>query len=142
MKLQDRNWIFESVEHQIKWLWKFYRPYHNQQDSLLSKIIAHYQWESRFARLNLDSVRLFLDLYHFIYSFDFKEIRQDLFWAVYENYLKELYKDDDSKKWQVFTPPEIVEFMLDEVWYTVDYIQWVISNNLPSPQKQSWWSQL
>lgn len=132
LKIQDRNWIFEAVELQIKWLWDFYKPYHNQQDTLLNKIISHYQQWSRIAKLNLDSVRLFLDLYHFIYSFDFKEVKQDLFWAVYENYLKELYKDDDTKKWQVFTPPEIVEFMLDEVWYTVDYIQWVIADNIVS----------
>jgi type I restriction-modification system DNA methylase subunit len=75
---------------------------------------------------------LFLDLYHFIYSFDFSAVKQDLFGAVYENYLKELYKDDDTKKGQVFTPPEIVEFMLDEVGYTVDYVQQTIIANLPS----------
>ena len=132
LQSQDRNGIFEAVEWQIKWLWDFYKPYHNQQDSLLSDIITHYQSWSRIAKLNLDSVRLFLDLYHFIYSFDLKDVRQDLFGAVYENYLKELYKDDDTKKWQVFTPPEIVEFMLDEVGYTVEHIQWVITDHLPS----------
>ena len=127
---QDRNGVFDAVEWQLKWLWDFYRPYHNQQDSLLDKIISHYQSWSRIAKLNLDSIRLFLDLYHFIYSFDLSAVKQDLFGAVYENYLKELYKDDDTKKWQVFTPPEIVEFMLDEVWYTAEYIQWVISTHL------------
>lgn len=131
LKEQDRNGIFEAVEGQLNWLGDFYKPYHNQQDTLLNTIIAHYQQWSRIAKLNLDSVRLFLDLYHFIYSFDFKDVKQDLFGAVYENYLKELYKDDDTKKWQVFTPPEIVEFMLDEVGYTVDYIQKTIITNLP-----------
>lgn len=132
LKWENRTGIFEAVEEQINRLGKFYQPYHNQQDSLLDKIIKHYQGESRVAKLNLDSIRLFLDLYYFIYSFDFKKVKQDLFGAVYENYLKELYKEEDSKKWQVFTPPEIVEFMLDEVGYTVDYIQEVIHRNLPS----------
>ena len=43
LKSKDRPGIFEAVEEQINWLGKFYQPYHNQQDNLLSKIIKHYQ---------------------------------------------------------------------------------------------------
>lgn len=123
--LEDKNrqGIFEEALTQIEWLGHFYESYHNQQESLIQTIIEKYKTKFWLTQLTLDAVRPFLDLYQFIFSFDFKDVKQDLFGAVYENYLKELYKNDDTKKWQVFTPPEIVEFMLDEIWYTTEYIK-------------------
>jgi hypothetical protein len=120
---ENYNGLANSIFSQIDWLGKFYTSYQNQQKHLIEKISKHYQSWVFWMQLDFDAVQGFLDLYTFVYKFNFKNIKQDIFWAVYENYLKELYKDDNSKKWQVFTPPEIVDFMLDEVWYTHEYIQ-------------------
>lgn len=120
--------LFQTILKEIEWLGWFYESYHNQQAWLIQKIIKHYSDQYNIPNFNLDTVRPFLDLYQFIFSFNFEKVNQDFFWAVYENYLKELYHDDGTKKWQVFTPPEIVDFMLDEVWYTHEFIKETIEN--------------
>lgn len=116
------NDLANNIFKQIDWLWKFYTSYQNEQKHLVDKILKHYSDWPFWTNIWFDAIQWFLDLYIFIYKFNFYNVKQDIFWAVYENYLKELYKDDNSKKWQVFTPPEIVDFMLDEVWYHSDYI--------------------
>lgn len=130
--LKDQNYwlLFKIILDEVKRLGNFYESYHNQQVNLIDKIIKHYSDENNLQNFSLDTVRPFLDLYQFIFSFNFKNVKQDLFGAVYENYLKELYREDGTKKWQVFTPPEIVDFMLDQIWYTVEFIKETISNNL------------
>jgi len=108
----------ENVFKQIEWLWDFYKSYEYEQKSLLKDINKNYDINN-----NFKTIQWFLDLYDFIFSFNFKNLKEDIFGAIYENYLKELYKDDNTKKWQVFTPPEIVEFMLEEIWYTQKHIE-------------------
>lgn len=126
LQWENYNGLANSIFEQIDWLGKFYTSYQNEQKHLIEKISEHYKNGAFGMSLDFEAVQGFLDLYVFVYKFNFKNIKQDIFGAVYENYLKELYKDDNSKKWQVFTPPEIVEFMLDEIGYTSEYISWVI----------------
>ena len=118
----DFNGLANSIFSQIDWLGKFYTSYQNEQKHLIEKISKHYQSWVFGLQLDFDAVQGFLDLYIFVYKFNFKNIKQDIFGAVYENYLKEIYKDDNTKKWQVFTPPEIVELMLYEIGYTPEYV--------------------
>ena len=133
--------LANSIFKQIEWLWNFYDSYKNEQKYLIDKILKHYNIWLFSSNIDFLAVQWFLDLYIFIFKFNFKNVKQDIFWAVYENYLKELYKDDNSKKWQVFTPPEIVDFMLDEIWYTSDYIyktieEYIIKNWLEELQEK------
>lgn len=125
---ENYNGLANSIFKQIDWLWDFYNSYKNEQKHLIDKILKHYNNWPFGSNIDFDAIQWFLDLYIFIFKFNFLNVKQDIFWAVYENYLKELYKDDNSKKWQVFTPPEIVEFMLDEIWYTHTYIEKIISD--------------
>lgn len=128
--LEEENYsaLANNIFKQIDWLWDFYDSYKNEQKHLIDKILKHYNAWPFWSTIDFDAIQWFLDLYIFIFKFNFKNVNQDIFWAVYENYLKELYKDDNSKKWQVFTPPEIVDFMLDEIWYTHTYIEQIIIN--------------
>ena len=121
--LSNKNYeeLRKNVFKQIKWLWDFYKSYEYEQKSLLKDLEKNYEINN-----NFKTIQWFLDLYDFIFSFNFKNLEEDIFGAIYENYLKELYKDDNTKKWQVFTPPEIVDFMLEEIWYTQKHIEEII----------------
>lgn len=128
---ESYNELANDIITQINWLWEFYSSYQNEQKYLLEKILKHYSKSWPFwASLDFSAIQWFLDLYVFIYKFNFYNVRQDIFWAVYENYLKELYKEDNSKKWQVFTPWEIVDFMLDEIGYTSEFIKQKIEEHI------------
>jgi type I restriction-modification system DNA methylase subunit len=122
--LEEEKWnrLIQHIFKKLEFLWEFYTSYRNEQESLLKKIRDNYT-EAQVADYDLNAVKPFLDLYVFIIKYNFRKTNSDLFGAVYENYLKELYREDNTKKWQVFTPPEIVDFMLDEVGYTREYIQ-------------------
>ena len=54
-------------------------------------------------------------------KFDFSNVKNDIFGFIYENYLKELYEDKD--KGQYFTDPDLVDFMLNEMGYTINNIK-------------------
>jgi type I restriction-modification system DNA methylase subunit len=58
----------------------------------------------------------FLDIFSLIKGYDFGNVRNDVFGVIYENYLKELYADQNLG--QFFTDPSVVDFMLHEVGYT------------------------
>lgn len=122
--LEEEKWnkLTQHIFKKLQFLGEFYTSYRNEQEELLKKIREKYT-EASVADYDLEALKPFLDLYVFIIKYNFKKTNSDLFWAVYENYLKELYREDNAKKWQVFTPPEIVEFMLDEVGYTTEYIR-------------------
>jgi hypothetical protein len=100
-----------------------YKPFFKDQEDInkaLSKLL--------FAMDNpeLTEVSLFLDIIIYIDSFDFAGLGGDIFGYVYENYLKELYSDEN--KGQYFTDPKIAELMLEEMGWTVESLTLKLKN--------------
>ncbi len=127
LEREEWNKLTQHIFRKLGFLAKFYTSYKNEQETILEKIRTKYSEEGIY-EWELMALRPFLDLYVFIIRYNFKTVKQDIFGTVYENYLKERYREDDSKKWQVFTPPDIVEYMLEEVGYTEKYIQTTIES--------------
>ena len=100
-----------------------YKPFFKDQEDInevLSKLL--------FAMENpeLVEISLFLDIIIYIDSFDFTGLGGDIFGYVYENYLKELYSDEN--KGQYFTDPKIAELMLEEMGWTVENLTLKLKN--------------
>lgn len=96
---------------------KLYRPFKKEQEFINEKL------ESIMSKPKamLSDISLWLDIILFIKRFDFSNVKNDIFGFIYENYLKELYEDKD--KGQYFTDPELVDFMLNEMGYTINNIK-------------------
>jgi N-6 DNA Methylase len=94
-----------------------YKPFHAEQ----APIIADVQRIVRNSADNVMNAAPFLDIFVFIDSYDFGDVKHDVFGFIYENYLKELYSDQQLG--QFFTDPAVVDFMLDEVGYTPEGIR-------------------
>ena len=94
---------------------KIYQPFFKDQEDInqaLSKIIFSLE------NPEIEDVSLFLDILIYIDSFDFSGLGGDIFGYIYENYLKELYSDEN--KGQFFTDPHIAVLMLEEMGWTVE----------------------
>ena len=63
----------------------------------------------------------FLDIFVFIKKYYFADVQNDIFGAIYENYLKELY--EEQQLGQYFTDPAVVNFMLEEIGYSASEIK-------------------
>ena len=96
---------------------KLYRPFKKEQEFINEKL------ESIMSKPKamLSDISLWLDIILFIKRFDFSNVKNDIFGFIYENYLKELYEDKD--KGQYFTDPDLVDFMLNEMGYTINNIK-------------------
>jgi type I restriction-modification system DNA methylase subunit len=69
----------------------------------------------------IGDISIWLDIVCYIHRFNFSGITNDIFGSIYENYLKELYSEENLG--QFFTPPEVVDFMLEEIGWTEDEIR-------------------
>jgi type I restriction-modification system DNA methylase subunit len=69
----------------------------------------------------IQDISIWLDLICYINRFDFSGITNDIFGSIYENYLKELYSQENLG--QFFTPPEVVDFMLQQIGWTESEIK-------------------
>jgi type I restriction-modification system DNA methylase subunit len=88
-----------------------YHPFSEEQ-----KMINHKLKDLSHALENqLADIAPWLDIFIFVKKYDFKNIKNEIFGYIYENYLKELY--EESQKGQYFTDPAVVNFMLGEVGY-------------------------
>ncbi|MDO8571127.1 MAG: N-6 DNA methylase [bacterium] len=94
-----------------------YKPFHKEQESIIKEVhdLLHSGED------NLMSMSPFLDIFVFIKRYEFANIQNDIFGAIYENYLKELFEEKNYG--QYFTAPEVVNFMLREVGYTSNEIE-------------------
>ncbi|MDR0522460.1 MAG: N-6 DNA methylase [Planctomycetaceae bacterium] len=92
-----------------------YRQFAEEQRSINEKLVADLSRE-----LEIDDIAPWLDIIAFINKYDFANIQNEIFGFVYENYLKDLYGENSG---QFFTAPETVNFMLDELGYTEEYIK-------------------
>lgn len=96
---------------------KIYRPFNDEQKFIKEKI----QTILEKPKQTINDVSLWLDIIIFIRKYNFANIKNDIFGFIYENYLKALYLDEN--KGQYFTDPAVVNFMLDEIGFTTEYIK-------------------
>lgn len=94
-----------------------YKPFHKEQEAIIEQVkdIVHSGEE------NLMSVAPFLDIFFFIRSYNFADVQNDIFGEIYENYLKELY--EEQQLGQYFTDPSVVNFMLEEIGYSAEEVK-------------------
>jgi type I restriction-modification system DNA methylase subunit len=94
-----------------------YKPFHKEQEEIIKQVrdIVHSGDE------DLIRVSPFLDIFVFVTKYYFADVQNDIFGAVYENYLKELYEEQQFG--QYFTDPSVVNFMLEEIGYTAQEIE-------------------
>lgn len=96
---------------------KLYKPFNKEQEFInkkLHEVLCK-------ADVMLEEITLWLDIIVFIKKYDFSNMKNEIFGYIYENYLKELYEEDN--KGQYFTDPAVVNFMLDEIGYTTKEIK-------------------
>ena len=94
-----------------------YKPFVEEQEIILNQVKEFLYAGDE----NLASTSPFLDIFIFIRRYDFANVQNDVFGAIYENYLKALYEEKNFG--QYFTAPEVVDFMLEEVGYTAEEIK-------------------
>jgi hypothetical protein len=97
-----------------------YRKFLNEQDFIKKKLddIADHPDKT------IDDVAPWLDAFLLIKKYDFSNVRNEIFGYIYENYLKELYEEEN--KGQYFTDPAVVEYMLDELYYDYDTLRGIL----------------
>jgi hypothetical protein len=93
-----------------------YEPFRQKQEDINKKLIEQLKQSP-----TLNDIAPWLDIIMFIDRYNFADIQNELFGFVYENYLKELYHDEN--KGQYFTDPAVVNFMLHELGYTADKLR-------------------
>ena len=106
--------ILEGISSSISE--NIYKPFHQEQSLILTEV----NQVVRSGEDNLISVAPFLDIFILIKRYNFANVQNDIFGAIYENYLKELY---DKQLGQYFTDPEVVNFMLEEIGYNAKEIK-------------------
>ena len=106
--------ILEGISERISE--NIYKPFYQEQELIVKEVrdILHSGQDA------LLSAAPFLDIFLLIKRYDFGNVRNDIFGAVYENYLKELY---DEQLGQYFTDPEVVNFMLSEIGFNSENIK-------------------
>jgi len=107
--------ILEGMSQKISE--NIYKPFHEEQKAIIEQVkdIVHSGEE------NIMSVAPFLDIFFFIRTYHFADVQNDIFGAIYENYLKELY--EEQQLGQYFTDPSVVNFMLEEIGYDAEEIR-------------------
>ncbi|MDR0525504.1 MAG: N-6 DNA methylase [Spirochaetaceae bacterium] len=88
-----------------------YEPFRQKQESINKMLLEQIKQNPA-----LEDIAPWLDIIMFIDRYNFADLRNEIFGFVYENYLKELYQDENNG--QYFTDPGVVNFMLQEVGYT------------------------
>lgn len=94
-----------------------YRPFNKEQEFINKKIFDLL----RGIKNSLSDVSPWLDIFIFIKKYNFANVKNEIFGFIYENYLKELYQED--QKGQYFTDPAVVNFMLEQIGYTSEMIR-------------------
>ena len=107
--------VIDGMSHQISE--NIYRPFVKEQEQIGGRLLKLYHK----AKNELSDVSPWLDIVVFIKKYNFQNVHNEIFGYVYENYLKELYKEE--KKGQYFTDPSVVNFMLEQVGYTAKEIR-------------------
>ena len=95
-----------------------YRPFAKEQEYIRGKLLRLFHS----AKNELSDVSPWLDIVVFIKKYNFRNVRNEIFGFVYENYLKELDVEEE-KRGQYFTDSSVVRFMLRQIGYTATEIK-------------------
>lgn len=95
-----------------------YRPFTREQE-YINKTIENMLLKST---NQLGDVTPWLDIFVFVKRYSFANVRNEIFGYIYENYLKDLYEEEE-KRGQYFTDPAVVNFMLEQVGYTAEEVK-------------------
>jgi hypothetical protein len=100
-----------------------YKPFAEEQKTLNENIEKQLKMMSLVAKhdFTIDDISVWLDIILYVDKYNFANLKNEIFGFIYENYLKELY--DDENKGQYFTDPELVNLMLEEIGYTPDKLK-------------------
>jgi hypothetical protein len=101
-----------------------YHPFTEEQKFIENKLLDIFHS----IKNDLSDVSPWLDIIVFIKKYNFVNIRNEIFGYIYENYLKELYEEE--QKGQYFTDPAVVNFMLEQVKYNHPQIEYKVNNNM------------
>ncbi|MCX6759100.1 MAG: Eco57I restriction-modification methylase domain-containing protein [Candidatus Nealsonbacteria bacterium] len=113
--------IIDGISNEISK--NIYRPFAKEQEFITNKLIELL----RKPKNELHDVSPWLDIFVFIKKYNFANVRNEIFGYIYENYLKELYKEE--QKGQYFTDPDVVNFMLKQIGYNPENIKKRLDNN-------------
>jgi hypothetical protein len=113
--LQDKD-FYSIVINEIKDISeyiskKIYRPFAKEQQSINKKLAQTLKGD-----ITIEDIAPWLDIIVFINKYNFANLRNEIFGFIYENYLKDLYGNEN--KGQYFTDPAVVNFMLEQIGYT------------------------
>jgi hypothetical protein len=112
VQTQKYDGIIKDIQKIAEYIYKnVYEPFRQKQESINKRLLEQVK-----AKPELDDIAPWLDIIMFIDRYNFADLRNEIFGFVYENYLKELYHDEN--KGQYFTDPAVVNFMLEELGYT------------------------
>ena len=100
-----------------------YKPFKEDQKYINQRLDKILEKDSE----EIGDISIWLDIVCYIHKFNFGGITNDIFGSIYENYLKELYSEENLG--QFFTPPEVVDFMLDEIGWTAENMQELANND-------------
>ena len=100
--------ILEGIGERISE--NIYKPFHQEQSLIMREV----RDQLHSGEDTLLTAAPFLDIFILVKRYDFANVKNDIFGAIYENYLKELY---DEQLGQYFTDPVVVDFMLSEIGY-------------------------
>lgn len=113
--------IIERISSEISK--NVYRPFKEEQNVIVDKITEIYRKPEN----QLSDISPWLDIFVYIKKYNFKNIQNEIFGHIYENYLKELFSEGE---WgQYYTNPNVVNFMIKEVGYTPSAIKNKLENS-------------
>ena len=116
LQSEDYNSIMSIIEKMCLAISKkIYIPFEKEQEEITKNLF------DKIDKPTLDTISPWLDILGFIDKYNFANLQNEVFGFIYENYLKVLYQKED--KGQFFTPPEIVNLMLDEVGFNEEYVK-------------------
>ncbi len=94
-----------------------YRPFKDEQLHINEKLKIKIENSTP----KLSDISPWLDIFIFIKRYNFANIRNEIFGFIYENYLKQLYAQE--QRGQYFTDPIVVDFMLEQIGYTKENLK-------------------
>ena len=116
LQSEDYNSIMSIIEKMCLAISKkIYIPFEKEQEEITKNLF------DKIDKPTLDTISPWLDILGFIDKYNFANLQNEVFGFIYENFLKVLYQKED--KGQFFTPPEIVNLMLDEVGFNEEYVK-------------------
>ncbi len=120
-RFRDIFSIIEGISNNISK--NIYKPFKHEQSIIDEKLREVY----RKSDIKLSDISPWLDIFVYIKKYTFKNIQNEIFGFIYENYLKELFSEEE--RGQYFTDPNVVNFMIKEIGYSIKNIKNKVEDN-------------